>query len=55
MSNGWKVEEVDYDFDIDGFLRLRLVWDQKCRFSDCSVLPGTEFQQPGRSSKFRNS
>jgi hypothetical protein len=29
MSNDWKDEEVNYEFDIGCVLRLYLVWSQK--------------------------
>jgi hypothetical protein len=31
-ENYWKVEEVNYKFDIESFLRLYLVWRQNCKF-----------------------
>jgi hypothetical protein len=31
-NNCWKDEEVNYDVDIESFLRLHLVWGQKFRF-----------------------
>jgi hypothetical protein len=32
MSNGWKVEEVNYEFNIGSFLTLYFVWGQMFKF-----------------------
>jgi hypothetical protein len=29
ISNDWKVEKVNYEFDIESYLRLYLGWSQK--------------------------
>jgi hypothetical protein len=52
MSNGWKSEEINYDFDIGSLLRLHSVLGQKHRFLRLFSLLSIQFQQMVDFQKF---